>query len=226
MTTVTYRKQPAIHKTRGSIPLAGTSHVYTATAVLWPSEVEAWLKTKLVGKTLHVCSGKSMLGDVRVDLYEPTADYQVDAAELPFPDQSFDTYLADVPYNGKFQWMHNVLNEAIRVTKRRIIWQHWFSPVNKDGLLKKAHAFELKDVILVPTLSTHANEMKVCLFDPESNKYYVAEEMDSDQEFALSQLAVWQPSSYFGRMQVISIFDTGTAYKQLSFLGKNGNGWD
>jgi hypothetical protein len=207
VTTVTYRKQPAIHVTRGAVPLAGTSHVYTVSGILWPNAVEDFLKAQFVGTTLHCCCGKSKLGDVRLDLYEDDVDYKADAARLPFDDLSFDTYLADVPYNGVFQWMHDALNEAIRVTRKRIIWQHWFSPVNKDGFLKKAHVFKLRDVAIVPTLSVHADEMKVCLHDPETDTYYVAEEMDDDQKFALTHAVVWQPTAYFGRMQIISIFD-------------------
>ena len=29
MASVTYKNQPAINKTKGNVPLAGTSHVYT-----------------------------------------------------------------------------------------------------------------------------------------------------------------------------------------------------
>ena len=50
MATVTYKNQPAIDKTKGNVPLAGTSHLYTVKKVLWPNAIEFFLKTLLVGK--------------------------------------------------------------------------------------------------------------------------------------------------------------------------------
>lgn len=206
MGTVTYRKQPGIHATRGAVPLAGTAHTYTVSDVLWPEEVEEYLQGRLVYPTLHVCCGKSRIGDVLLDLYE-LADVQADAARLPFPERSFGTVLIDPPYNGKFQWNHDMLNELIRVADRRIIFQHWFMPINKYGRLKKAHAFELKDVVLVPSLSGHESELVTALYDPETGKYYIAQEEPDGPEFALNYTAVWQPRAYFGRTQIIQVYD-------------------
>ena len=165
MSSVTYKNQPAIHATRGSVPLAGTEHVYTVKKVLWPSAVEDYLRTKLWGLTLHVCCGKSMLGDVRLDLHESDVNVRGDMTRLPFADESFDTILIDAPYNSKFQIMHDYLNELSRAARKRIIHQHWFMPSNKNGQYKKKHDFELVEV------------------------------------------AVWQPQTYFGRVNVITIFD-------------------
>ena len=166
MPTVTYKNQPGIHATRGSVPLAGTSHVYTVAKVLWPEDVESFLETLLIPRSLHVCCGKSRLGDVRFDS-DPSNEPDVagDAADLPFPDCSFESVLCDPPYNGKFQWNHDLLSELSRVAASRIIFQHWFIPADKDGLWKKWH------------------------------------------RFALSAAYVWQPRTYFGRVQVISVFD-------------------
>lgn len=50
MPTVTYKNQPAIDKTKGNVPLAGTSHLYTVKKVLWPDAIETFLETLLVGK--------------------------------------------------------------------------------------------------------------------------------------------------------------------------------
>lgn len=165
MSTVTYKNQPAIHQTRGAIPLAGTSHLYTVHKLLWPKEVEEYLSTKLIGRTLHLCCGKSKLGDTRLDLYANGVDVIADVARVPFCAQSFDTVLIDPPYNSKFQWMHDMLAELPRVAKQRIIFQHWFSPVDKLGQYKKNH------------------------------------------KFTLVELDAWMPKTYFGRMQIISIFD-------------------
>jgi hypothetical protein len=169
MATVTYKNQPAIHKTRGAVPLAGNSHLYTVKKVLWPTSIEEYLQTLFVGKTLHVCCGKSLLGDVRLDLDpENNPDIICDASNMKgvIEDNQFETVLCDPPYNGKFQWNHNLLEELARVASQRIVFQHWFIPANKDGKYKKAHT-----------------------------------------KFQMSETYVWQGQAYFGRAQIISVFD-------------------
>jgi len=165
-TTVTYQNQPGIHATRGNVPLAGTSHVYTVEKLLWPEQVEGLLESLLVGKSLHMCCGKSRLGTVRLDLFEPGVDIQADAAMTGLESESFDSVLCDPPYNGQFQWNHDLLTELARLARERIIFQHWFVPVDVDGFYKKSH------------------------------------------RFSLSKIYLWQPRSYFGRAQIISVFDS------------------
>jgi hypothetical protein len=166
--TVTYKNQPGAKYLKGGmVPLAGTSHVYKVAKVLWPESVSGLIGSLLIHKSLHVCCGKSLLGDVRFDK-DPcnNPDKIGDAASLPFPDESFESVLCDPPYNGKFQWNHDVLSELSRVAKERIIFQHWFIPADPNGLWKKWHKFKLTNVY------------------------------------------VWQPKTYFGRVQVISVFDS------------------
>lgn len=167
--SVTYKHQPAIDKTRGAIPLAGNAHIYTVSKVLWPKDVEAYLAGILIGRSLHVCCGMSQLGDVRLDndaTHHP--DILCDAANMRayVSDKSFDTVLCDPPYNGQYQWNHDLLSELARVAIRRIIFQHWFVPANKHGIYKKANAFHIHSMV------------------------------------------AWQPRAYFGRAQLISVFDT------------------
>lgn len=167
MATVTYKNQPAIEKTKGAIPLAGTSHVYTVAKVLWPEAVEDFLKTLFVGQTLHLCSGMSSLGDVRFDAdasHKP--DVIGDATRTGLADESFETVLCDPPYNGKMQWNHDLLNEIARVASKRIIFQHWFMPIRPDGKFKKW-----------------------------------------TDRWELTAAYIWQPRTYFGRVQVISVLD-------------------
>jgi hypothetical protein len=169
MATVSYKNQPAIDKTKGNVPLAGTSHLYTVNKVLWPAAIESYLAMLLLGRSLHVCCGKSKLGDVRLDR-DPANDPDIlcDAANMRehVADDAFDTVLCDPPYNGQFQWNHDLLAELARVASRRIVFQHWFIPATPKGLYKKAQS-----------------------------------------KFALSQSFVWQPRTYFGRVQVVSVFD-------------------
>lgn len=163
-----YKNQPAIGATNGSVPLAGTSHLYTVGRVLWPKSIESFLSTLFVGLALHVCCGKSKLGDVKLDLNETGADICCDASDMSghVSDGEYDTVLCDPPYNGKFRWNHDLLSELARVASRRIIFQHWFIPADKFGRYKKAK-----------------------------------------ERFSLSSVFVWQPTTYFGRAQIISVFD-------------------
>jgi hypothetical protein len=165
MATVTYKNQPGIHKTRGSVPLVGNAHLYKVGKVLWPEQVERVLHHLLIPESLHVCCGKSLLGDVRFD-NDPENEPDVigDASNLPFDDMQFNSVLCDPPYNGKFQWNHDLLSELGRVTRKRLIFQHWFLPADKLGRYKKDHGLELRATF------------------------------------------IWQPKTYFGRVQVISVF--------------------
>lgn len=165
MSTVTYKNQPAIHKTRGTIPLVGNSFLYKVEKLLWPKDVESYLEELLIGYTLHICCGKSKIGDIRLDLYEDDVNIIGDMSRLPFSNQSFDTAIIDPPYNSKLQVMHDMLSELSRVAKERIVFQHWFSPVDKLGRYRKNH------------------------------------------KFILTGLYNWMPRTYFGRMQIISVFD-------------------
>jgi len=178
MSSVTYKHQPAIDKTNGSVPLAGTSHLYTVTKVLWSDSIQEFLETLLIGKSLHVCCGMSLLGDYRLDLDISNKPAIIaDASRLCFAEDSFDTVLCDPPYNGKFQWNHDMLSELSRIASRRIIFQHWFIPATKDGLYKKAH-----------------------------------------EKFELTQPYVWQGQTYFGRAQIISVFDRRLCEDKMSCL--------
>lgn len=168
MATVTYKHQPGTAGVlKQGTPIEGTSHVYRVEKVLWPEQVEAFIPTLFVGRTLHVCCGKSKLGDVRLDLHEDV-DIQCDASNMRgvVADDEFDTVLCDPPYNGKFQWNHDLLSELSRCAKQRIIFQHWFMPINPTGRWKKWN-----------------------------------------EKFQLTAVYLWQPRTYFGRVQVISVLD-------------------
>lgn len=171
MGTVTYKNQPGTATVlKAGTPLVGTSHLYTVKKILWPTAVSEYIDQLLIPQSLHVCSGYSKLGNVRLDadpLTQP--DVIADASSLPFEDGSFESVLCDPPYNGRFQWNHNLLKELSRVARRRIIFQHWFVPVDSKGNYKKAHKFQL------------------------------------------TQLYLWQPKTYFGRAQIISVFDNEKA---------------
>lgn len=210
MGTVTYKKQPGIHKTRGSVPLAGTAHVYTVSELLWPTEVEEFIITKLIGTVLHVCCGRSQIGNTRLDLYEKDIDVRANMTRLPFTDCSYDSVLIDPPYNSRFQIMHDMLNEIHRIARKRIVFQHWFSPVNKDGQFKKAHVFHLSELVAIIDPATEKAEPAKILYDGgKTEDALLVKEVSDGDPFILVEKYAWQPRSYFGRMQFISIFDRG-----------------
>lgn len=165
--SVTYKHQPGIDATKGNVPLAGTSHLYTVSKLLWPGQVEEVLQGLFVGPTLHACCGVSKLGDVRLDL-DPAHDPDIvaDAADMPVETDGYDTVLCDPPYNGDHGWNHALLAELARVASKRIIFQHWFIPAAPNGRYRKAQ-----------------------------------------EKFALADIYVWQPKTYFGRAQLVSVFD-------------------
>lgn len=89
-----------------------------------PDDITEWLNRNLPGRTLNICSGKSPVGDIRLDA-EATVrpDVVGDVHSLPFVDSAFDSVYVDPPF-GLYQspgghWP----DEVWRVTKERAIFQ-------------------------------------------------------------------------------------------------------
>jgi len=99
---------------------------------------------------LHLFSGKSMLGDVRVDQenftqvthqirIEPSKNYK-----LPFRDMEFDACIFDPPWIN--QYMIWTTKEVPRVTRRRIIaitGNFWWEPKSKAWKLTKIYVVKM-----------------------------------------------------------------------------------
>lgn len=63
------------------------------------------------GKILHLFSGKSLIGQVRVDFSQPEATINCDVFEfLSNCNEKFDTILLDPPYNERFAEKYNKLS--------------------------------------------------------------------------------------------------------------------
>jgi len=66
---------------------------------VWPHSVSRWFRERAEGRVLHVCCGKSEIGDVTVDADpENDPDMLADAKRLPFKQCSFDTAIIDPPW--------------------------------------------------------------------------------------------------------------------------------
>lgn len=93
----------------------------------WPATIERWLSTT-VSETplLHVCSGTSKWGDIRVDLEMP-ADVQADwKGPWPFTDDQFGAVFADPPWDGSYKReVASFMREALRVAPVAYLMSPW-----------------------------------------------------------------------------------------------------
>jgi hypothetical protein len=110
---------------------------------VWSREEAELYAKHAVGSLLHVCSGLSKLGDLRVDLYLP-ADVKADMAHLPVRSKSFDTVIWDPPWIHPRNYM--AVFELARIARKRIlaISHHW---------VHIPKPFKLKAVYLVKKIS-------------------------------------------------------------------------
>jgi SAM-dependent methyltransferase len=94
----------------------------------WPREIEAKIKDLCEGKVLHVCSGESTIGDVRIDL-EKKADVKASMFNLPIRPESFDTVLCDppweLPYHKRGRLLRQ-LRDALKPGGQLIFNCFWF----------------------------------------------------------------------------------------------------
>ena len=102
---------------------------------IWPETVEAFVKSRMRGYSLNVCSGACDLGDVRVDL-DPKKPgvIKADMRDLPFPDASFDTVLSDPPWRTNWFERWSPFFQLVRVCKvgGRIIFNSYYVPWSKQ----------------------------------------------------------------------------------------------
>ena len=123
-------------------------------AFSWTSTIERFLCEIIEEKPLlHVCNGKSEIGDVTVDKYTE-CDVQADMVDLPFEDDSFGAVFLDPPWNnGMKKEVAQGLKECIRVAPVVYLmspltwgsskatlekaWVRWFPGVNQAVLITK-----------------------------------------------------------------------------------------
>ena len=93
---------------------------------------------------MHVCSGLSSLGDLRIDFYVKTnANWIEDGRDLTLPSEFADTVVCDPPYlDGYLDSVEKIWFQCIRILKPggRLIWYHVKIPWDD--------ALELEDVYI------------------------------------------------------------------------------
>lgn len=102
---------------------------------IWPKNVTEFVKSRIVGHSLNVCSGKNPLCDVNIDL-DPENPKQIlgEFSNLPFPSGTFDTVISDPPWKiGYYQRMKPFF-EVVRVCKvgGTIIYNATWQPESVD----------------------------------------------------------------------------------------------
>jgi len=84
----------------------------------FPERTEEFCKSHMFGKTLHICCGNSLLGDVRIDIEKQEIQDSKDGFKigdmynLPVENNSFNSVLIDppwhIPYNKRMAFMYEV----------------------------------------------------------------------------------------------------------------------
>jgi ubiquinone/menaquinone biosynthesis C-methylase UbiE len=101
---------------------------------IWNKSVEEFVKERVKGYTLNVCSGKSTIGDVKIDL-DPQDNSVIkgDMRALKFADNTFDTVIQDPPWKIGFYERMKPFFECVRVCKigGQIIYNAYWIPSSK-----------------------------------------------------------------------------------------------
>lgn len=102
----------------------------------WGQDTRDWFvqetsRLDIERPVLHLCSGSSKIGDVRVDAVHDAANLRADMFHLPFADGAFRTVLIDPPYELNIQERLKLHRELARVHAHggRLLWKApWLPP--------------------------------------------------------------------------------------------------
>ena len=112
----------------------------------WERPIEQFVQSRIEGKSLNVCSGSSLIGDVKIDVsprkqwfFENNGMVKADMMELPFANESFDTVICDPPWKMDFFKRPSQFFELIRVCKTggNIIYNATWIPESNAVKLKE-----------------------------------------------------------------------------------------
>lgn len=118
----------------------------------WGRSLRAWFHRELSSVTdpperpvVHVCSGKSTLGDIRLDIAEDCGNVRADAFSLPFADGSVPTIVSDPPYDWPLQYRMRYFIELARVHKGGGLLLHKAPWGPLDGLYEVEEMVEARN---------------------------------------------------------------------------------
>jgi len=83
----------------------------------WPATVEGFIRSRARGLVIHVCSGDSQLGDLRIDRYNHNANVVGDFNHLPIKDDIADTVVCDPPWELQYHLRGQLAKELRRILK-------------------------------------------------------------------------------------------------------------
>lgn len=96
----------------------------------WGPDMTAWFvqetsRLDIERPVLHLCSGSSRLGDVRVDAFHDAANLRASAFQLPFVDGAFGAVVVDPPYEFNLQERCKFGKELARIHRPggRLLWK-------------------------------------------------------------------------------------------------------
>ena len=113
---------------------------------IWPEHIEKRIGEQLISPSLHACCGKSLIGDIRLDLYEKDT-VQDDVLDMPWRDEFFTSVVCDPPHDMSKEWYEALYLELARVSSKRIIFQHWFLPCSQNGSFYGDPEFKLTSTL-------------------------------------------------------------------------------
>jgi hypothetical protein len=105
-------------------------------AFTWTNTIDNFLRVILTERPLlHVCAGKSDIGDVTIDKFT-RADITADMCDLPFKDNSFRAVFCDPPWDCSMRKeIARALPEMLRVSEIVYIMSPWIWGSSKARLI-------------------------------------------------------------------------------------------
>jgi len=136
----------------------------------WESEIEEFIKQRMKGYTLNVPCGKSLIGDIRLDI-DPNLSmreaYNMFNNKLPYPACTFDTVISDPPWKIGHYFRPRLFFELIRVCKvyGQIIYNATWIPTSKYTIqtgtwIRQSSQFSNVSIISVFYKIAHSPEEK------------------------------------------------------------------
>jgi len=109
----------------------------------FPQDTHDFIKSKIIGTSLHVCCGNSNLGDYHIDIEKQEAQDKdvfilADMFHLPIKHQSFDTVICDPIWNLGYHVRHKLiweLRDCVKYQGILIFNSLWFPKINTMKLM-------------------------------------------------------------------------------------------